>query len=176
MTNPDQWLIVGKLVGVQGLQGQIRINPESDFPERFTKPGYRWLQKKGEKPRKIKLLRGRQLPGKCIYVVTFAGIENRNDAKAIVGDSLLVPANERPVLSDNQFHLLDLVGLEVRIQPDKPPIGKVTNLITAGNDLLEIMLLNGRSVLIPFVDAIVPKVHLKDGWLLITPPPGLLEL
>jgi 16S rRNA processing protein RimM len=26
------------------------------------------------------------------------------------------------------------------------------------------------------VEAIVPEVHLEDGWLLLTPPPGLLEL
>jgi len=26
------------------------------------------------------------------------------------------------------------------------------------------------------VEAIVPEVQLEDGWLLLTPPPGLLEL
>jgi len=35
---------------------------------------------------------------------------------------------------------------------------------------------DGRKQLIPFVEAIVPEVHLKAGWLLLTPPPGLLEL
>jgi len=27
-----------------------------------------------------------------------------------------------------------------------------------------------------FVEAIVPEVNLEAGWLLLTPPPGLLEL
>ena len=35
---------VGKIVGVQGLQGELRVNPASDFPERFTEPGPRWLR------------------------------------------------------------------------------------------------------------------------------------
>ncbi|MDA9740267.1 ribosome maturation factor RimM, partial [Synechococcus sp. AH-736-M20] len=35
---------------------------------------------------------------------------------------------------------------------------------------------DGRKVLIPFVEAIVPEVQLEDNWLLLTPPPGLLEL
>jgi len=31
-------------------------------------------------------------------------------------------------------------------------------------------------MLIPFVESIVPEVHLNKGWLLLTPPPGLLDL
>ena len=34
----------------------------------------------------------------------------------------------------------------------------------------------GRSVLIPFVEEIVPEVDLDRGLVLVTPPPGLLEL
>ena len=47
----------------------------------------------------------------------------------------------------------------------------------AGNDLLEVELSgSGRPLWIPFVQAIVPRVELTEGWIGITPPPGLLEL
>ena len=52
----------------------------------------------------------------------------------------------------------------------------MTDLISGGNDLLEITRPDGRKLLVPFVEAIVPDVHLQDGWILLTPPPGLLEL
>jgi 16S rRNA processing protein RimM len=53
----------------------------------------------------------------------------------------------------------------------------VLDLIHGGNDLLEVELTEGqRRVLIPFVEAIVPEVHLEEGWIGLTPPPGLLEL
>ena len=52
----------------------------------------------------------------------------------------------------------------------------MSDLISGGNDLLEITTSEGRKLLIPFVEAIVPEVHLEEGWLLLTPPPGLLEL
>ena len=39
MAESNEWLPVGKIVGVQGLQGELRVNPASDFPERFTAPG-----------------------------------------------------------------------------------------------------------------------------------------
>ena len=177
MAEIDDWLSVGKIVGVQGLQGELRVNPASDFPERFTVPGPRWLRsRQGGEPSEIQLQKGRQLPGKSLFVVRFEGVDNRNAAEALVGKELLVPADDRPELTEGEFHLLDLVGLEARLTADGPTIGTVSDLISGGNDLLEITTTDGRKVLIPFVEAIVPEVKLEEGWLLLTPPPGLLEL
>ena len=177
MAESDDWLSVGKIVGVQGLQGELRVNPASDFPERFMAPGPRWLRsRKGGEPTEIQLKKGRQLPGKALFVVRFEGIDNRSAAEALVGQELLVSADDRPELAEGEFHLLDLVGLEARLKADGPAIGSVSDLISGGNDLLEIATADGRKLLIPFVKAIVPEVQLEKGWLLLTPPPGLLEL
>ena len=176
MKTSNIWLTVGKLVSPQGLRGELRVNPSSDFPERFTQPGKRWLQKENEEPREIALLSGRRLPGKSIYVLKIKGVDNRNKAEALIGEDLLVHAKDRPKLAHNEFHLLDLLGLEARTSPSGNAIGHVTNLTEAGNDLLEIQLLNGRNVLVPFVKTIVPEVKIKEGWLLLSPPPGLMEL
>jgi len=174
-------LPVGQVVGVQGLRGELRVNPASDFPERFTVPGTRWLRGRNGAVKGIELMAGRQLPGKSLFVVRFEGINDRTAAEALVGQTLLVRADDRPDLADGEFHLLDLVGLEVRVNADSETgsevIGTVTDLISGGNDLLEVELRDGgRRVLIPFVETIVPEVHLEEGWLLLTPPPGLLEL
>ena len=177
MAQRDDWLSVGKIVGVQGLRGELRVNPASDFPERFTAPGRRWLRSpQGGEPIEIQLKKGRQLPGKSLFVVRFEGIENRSAAETLVGQEVLVSAYDRPELGDGEFHLLDLLGLEARLTANGPAIGTVSDLISGGNDLLEVTTADGRKLLIPFVEAIVPDVQLKAGWLLLTPPPGLLEL
>ena len=88
----------------------------------------------------------------------------------------LVRGDDRPELEDGEFHLLDLVGLEARLGEQGDVVGTVTDLISGGNDLLELKRPDGRTLLVPFVEAIVPEVHLDQGWLLLTPPPGLLEL
>ncbi len=80
------------------------------------------------------------------------------------------------MLSKEEYHYFDLIGLEVRKGPKKTLIGYVTDLIKGGNDLLEIELLEGKKVLVPFVKEIVPEICIKGKWLLIHPPPGLLEL
>ena len=92
----DDWLPVGKVVGAQGLKGELRINPASEFPERFTEPGTRWLKARGKPPKEIELTSGRQLPGKSVFVVRFEGIDSREAAEALIGQTLMVPANDRP--------------------------------------------------------------------------------
>ncbi len=172
-------LVVGKLVAAQGLQGELRLLPLSDFPQRFTKAGRRWLQRRQDPPRCVELLSGRQLPGKQLYVVRLAGVDSREAAEALVGEQLLVLASDRPKLARGEFHLLDLIGLEVRLLEQGQSIGRVLDLLHAGNDLLEVELnaeAGGRVILIPFVKAIVPEVQIQAGWIGITPPPGLLEL
>jgi 16S rRNA processing protein RimM len=171
----DELLVVGRVVGAQGLRGELRVLPLSDFPERFTRAGRRWLRRTGGEARSVELRGGRVLPGKELFVVRLEGIDSREAAEGLVGEELLVRASDRPRLARGEFHLLDLVGLEVRLLESGVAVGRVTNLLHAGNDLLEVAT-GERRVLIPFVHPIVPEVHLDQGWIGITPPPGLLEL
>ncbi len=176
MIQDINWLIVGKLVSPHGLHGEVKVNPLSEFPERFTKPGKRWLQQSNKTPKEVDLISGRQVPGKSIYIIRLQTINNRNRAEALIGQNLLVHESHRPKLNANEFHFLDLVGLSAKLSREGSPIGEVTDLLKAGNDLLEIKLICGEKVLVPFVKAIVPEINLQEGWLLLTPPPGLLEL
>ena len=176
MIEKDSWMRIGEIVAPQGLKGDIRIKPSSDFPERFTKPGKRWIQKDNDLPIEIKLIKGKPIPGKSTYVLSIEGVSNRSSAEKIVGWNLVVPINSRPNLNNDEYHYWDLIGLEARLGQKKTLIGYVTDLINGGNDLLEIELVEGKKVLVPFVKEIVPEIEIKEKWLLINPPPGLLEL
>ena len=176
MIDKPKWMTIGEIVAPQGLKGDIRIKPSSDFPERFIKPGKRWIQKNNEFPTEIKLKKGTLIPGKSIYVLSIEGVSNRSAAEDIIGWKLVMPIDSRPNLSKDEFHYFDLIGLEARQGTEKTLIGYVTDLINGGNDLLEIELVEGKKVLVPFVKEIIPEIEIKEKWLLINPPPGLLEL
>ena len=118
MIEKNKWMSIGEIVAPQGLRGDIRIKPSSDFPERFTKPGKRWIQKNNELPTEINLRKGTLIPGKSIYVLSIEGVSNRSSAEAIIGWKLVIPANSRPNLSNDEYHYFDLIGLEARKGPN----------------------------------------------------------
>lgn len=175
------WLEIGKIVGVQGLQGEVRIYPNSDFPERFEQPGQRWLLRPGKtEPEPIELESGRYLAGKGMYVIKFATCTDRTQAEALRDCMLVVPETDRLPLEEGEFHVLDLIGLEVYHQETQVQIGTVTDVFSAGNDLLEVEYApnyphQSATVLIPFVEAIVPVVDIQQKRIEITPPAGLIE-
>lgn len=184
--SPDDWLTIGRIVGPHGLNGEVRVYPDSDFPERFEQPGERWLLKAGgSEPEPIKLIKGRFQDGKGLYILKLAGVNHREQAEALRNAQLLVAANDRLPLDPGEFHVGDLLGLTVILQATGEPIGTVKDIYRAGNDLLEVTLTaqtaDGlspqapRTVLIPFVEAIVPIVDLTQGQIQITPPAGLID-
>ena len=176
------YIEIGKIVAAQGLKGELRVYPTTDFPERFEEPGQRWLLRPSQtEPEAIELLRGRYLDGKGLYIIQLEGIADRNAAESLRDCKLLVPESDRLELEEGEFHVSDLIGLAVYEQATQELIGTVTDVIPAGHDLLQVTKITpegekSKTILIPFVEAIVPVVDLDRQRIEITPPPGLLNL
>ncbi len=207
MSNEQDWIQIGTIVSPQGLRGEMRVYPDSDFPERFLKPGTRWLQHpETDEIEEIELLGGRYIPGKNLYVIALEGVEYRDEAEDLRNYKLLVKNSDRPELEEDEYHVADLINLEVFHQQTGEKIGIVTNIFSAGNELLEVTLdkqpivelkptpdlsqISRRSkrkkfkkqttkpatILIPFVKEIVPIIDLEMKRIEINPPAGLLNI
>lgn len=203
----QEWLEIGTIVAPQGLRGELRVYPDSDFPERFLEQGTRWLQHPQTlEIEAIELLGGRYVPGKNLYIIMIEGVENREQAEALRDYKLLVKKSDRPILEEDEYHVSDLINLEVYHQQTGENIGIVIDVFTAGNDLLEVKLHQqpevetkpvrdlsqiSRSskrkkqktpknkpatIFIPFVKEIVTVVDIAKGQIAIIPPKGLLEI
>ena len=223
MTAAQDWLIIGRIVGAHGLNGHVKVYAESDFPERFTEPGDRWIKKPTDpQPILIKLVSGRYLEGKNQYLVKLAGVDYRDQAEDLRQAELMVPESDRLSLEPGEFHVSDLLGLSVVVKADQTTIGTVTDVFTTGHDMLEVTVeapledsetiaaaesalaaekaiphdsmrakaaqklkrqakrkakkKAPKTLLIPFVEEIVPVVDIAAGRIEITPPPGLIDL
>ena len=179
MIDKNEWIVVGLITSCHGINGQVKVKSLSDFEERFLKPGIRWIQKENEPPAKIELTSGFKQPGKETFIVKFKGINTRNDAEHFKKNKILVKTNKLPKLKKEEFHLLELINLQVKTLENNELkiIGKVISLENEKNNLLIVELFeNKKKVLIPFVEEIVPLIDLKHNFLIINPPKGLLEL
>ena len=179
MIENKDWLVIGIITSSHGVEGKLNIKSLSDFKERFTQPGKRWIQKQDEEPIPYKLLSGFQKPGKDSFIISLEGIKDRNEANKLKQHKLLVKNDDIPKLMDNEFHLNQLLDLDVKlnVQNEKKIVGKVVDLITESNNLIVIRLNeNNKNVLIPFVKDIVTYIDKKNNYLIIDPPKGLLDL
>ena len=175
----NEWITVGLITSCHGINGQLKVKSLSDFEERFLNPGMRWLQKENEPPAKIELISGFKQPGKETFIIKLKGINTRNHAERLKKFKILVKTDKLPKLKKEEFHLLELINLEVKtLENDELKIiGKVINLENEKNNLLVIQLFkNQKEVFIPFVKEIVPLVDIKNKFIIINPPNGLLEL
>ncbi|WP_253274206.1 ribosome maturation factor RimM [Myxosarcina sp. GI1] len=197
---------VGTIVSPQGIKGELKVYADSDFPERFINPGIRWLQHpQTQEITEVELLKGR-VAKKNLYVIKLAGIDNRDRAEELRQSLFLADKRGKPALAPDEYHVADLIDLEVYDRTTGENIGVTVEMYTAGNDILEVKLhrqpdkqelpvkdnssISRKSkrkrpkakaskpvtVFIPFVKEIVPVVDLKNKRLEILPPPGLLEI
>uniref|UniRef100_A0A1J3K4H8 Ribosome maturation factor RimM n=1 Tax=Noccaea caerulescens TaxID=107243 RepID=A0A1J3K4H8_NOCCA len=184
---------VGFLSGVHGLQGEICIKPNTDFPDlRFSKPGRRWLKQQlmgQEKIEEVELVEGRPHPAHKSWILKFRGLDDVDQVRQLVGATLLAEEDDRPELDEGEFYSRDLIGMRVLLKETGQLVGTVDNVFdNGGNDLLHVLLdsssmevcsgnpKTNQLVWIPFVDAIVPDVDLERKEMYITPPKGLLEV
>ncbi|KAG0459878.1 hypothetical protein HPP92_023006 [Vanilla planifolia] len=108
---------VGYISGVHGLKGELRVKPNTEFPElRFCTPGTRWLKAcifGKERISEMHLTGGRSHAGLKSWIISFKGIETVDQAKQIVGSTLLIKEEDRPELEEDAFYTHDLVGMRV---------------------------------------------------------------
>jgi len=179
MKEEIEWLVVGIITSSHGIQGELKVKSLSDFNERFTKPGKRWLQLDKEEPTLHNLVSGYKKPGKDLFIISLDNIKDRDSAEKLKNYKLLVESNNIPKLKDEEFHLNQLLNLTVKIEQDNKikTIGEVKDLLNEKNTLLEIKIYeNNKNILIPFVKEIIPIINLQKNFILINPPKGLLEL
>ena len=161
--------MVGRIVGVHGLGGAVRVRVESDYPQRFVAQA-RFRTGLPDAP--LLVLRGFHTHSGG-PIAEFAGITSAEQAEQLVGADLLIDEADRRALGPGEYWPDQLIGLDVRIGSET--VGVVDDLIEAPQDRLLVKCHDGSEAEIPFVEALVTEVDVTGGWLRLDPPEGLLS-
>ncbi|MDP5225576.1 MULTISPECIES: ribosome maturation factor RimM [Arthrobacter] len=165
-------LQVARLGKPHGIRGEFTVEVFTDHPEGRFIPGAEFATKPAANgPLTVTSARW----NKGILLLGFASVADRNRAEELRGTYLFVDTDELEEADDDGWYEHELLGLDVRVGEET--VGTVAGLTTMPvQDLLVVKTTDGREVLVPFVEEIVPEIDLEDGYVLLTPPPGLLEL
>lgn len=165
---------VARIGKPHGIRGEVTVQMFTDDPEARFAADSRLEVRQGPPGAPAALTVTRARWNKAILVVGFAEVPDRNAAEALRGAQLYAAPLEE--VEDDAWYEDDLLDLEVHV--DGARVGVVTGLLTGTvQDLLQVRLdATGDDALVPFVEEIVPEVDQEAGVVVLTPPPGLLEL
>lgn len=164
MTGQTRRVRIGRIVGVTGLQGWVKL--ESDAEPRTAIFDYRpWsLLAADGSEREYAEVTGRS-QGKGV-VAKLPDIDDRDAAAALVGSEILVPRSALPPPEPGSFYWTDLEGLQVTTVAGRS-LGEVSHLVATGaNDVLVVR--GERERLIPFLrESVIRSVDLDAGRIVV---------
>jgi len=158
LSDADKPIIVGKLAGVYGIKGWLKVISYTDPLDNILryKP---WLFKQHGQWREIALLQGK-LHGKGL-IVHLAGYDNPETARSLVGTEIAITRKQLPALPKGEYYWADLEGMRV-INQANIDFGQVQQVMATGaNDVLIIQ--GDKRRLIPFlINHTIISVDLKE--------------
>lgn len=170
-------VVVGRIVRPHGIRGEVAVDVRSDDPADRFAAGAKLRTDPDTGPLTIEYARPHRSGGRDRMLVAFEEVPDRSAAEHLRGVNLLVDAAGLAPLDDpDEFYDHQLVGLGA-VTPDGDVLGEVVRVDhPPGNDLLVLRTPDNREALVPFVAAIVSQVDLADARIVMTLPPGLLDL
>lgn len=196
MADRSPWILLARILRPQGRKGEVLADLLTSNPAQFQERPHVWLASAGftssspaPAPEPVPAeVRAFWLPvGRNAgrVVLHLAGSDSINDAEALAGREVVIPASERLALEPGTVYISDLVGAAV-FDRDQP-IGTVEDVqfpmtpdgsrrLDDAASLLVVRSPEYGELLIPFVNAYIREMDLSQGLLRMELPPGLLNL
>ena len=150
------YMIIGEILGVHGVRGELKVKPLTDDPKRFSELARVTVRHKGKTADyAVASVRYHQNQ----VWLSFEGVTDRTTAETFRGALLSVPREESVPLGPDEFFIADLIGVRV-IDARKGDIGTIKDILTGTGsvDTIEIALNAEKKMLyVPF-----RKVFFKD--------------
>lgn len=165
-------VLVARVGKAHGLRGEVTVRLHTDVPKERLAPG---TVLTAEPPAHGPLTVTHTRLHNGVWLVTFEQASDRTAAEALRGTRLYAEVDDEEPEGEGWYES-DLVGLSV-FDPTGTRIGEVTSLeVRPAQDLLGVRLLDGRTGLVPFVEALVPEVDVTAGRVVVDAPEGLFDL
>lgn len=169
----EDLLQVGIITSTHGVRGEVKVYPTTDDPRRFRRLKEVVLDTGKEK---LNL----EIEGvkffKQFVILKFKGLDNINDIEKYRQKSLYVTRKNAVRLQKDEYFIADLIGLKVQDEDGKE-LGTVKDVIETGaNDVYEVEMTDGKSLLLPAIKQCILNVDVESGTMQVHVLEGLLDL
>ena len=169
----EDLLQVGIITSTHGVRGEVKVYPTTDDPRRFRRLKEVVLDTGREKM-------NLEIEGvkffKQFVILKFKGLDNINDIEKYRQKSLYVTRKNAVRLQRDEYFIADLIGLKVQDEDGKK-LGTVKDVIETGaNDVYEVEMADGKSLLLPAIKQCILNVDVENGTMQVHVLEGLLDL
>jgi 16S rRNA processing protein RimM len=156
-------LRIGRVVRAHGVRGALRVEPLTDFLDRFQ-AGLRVLVEN----RVLTVASIEEADGALL--LRFHEIGDRSEAEKLAGAYLTLPLSQARSLPRDHFYHFELVGMRVLEASSERELGRVAEVLTyPANDVLRVDGPRGE-LLVPMVKAVVRSVDKARKRILVDMP------
>jgi 16S rRNA processing protein RimM len=169
----DNLVMIGEIVRPHGILGEVKVYTFSEQPENFRHYKQVVLQSRaGSGAATYKVMKSR-VQGK-LAILQLEGVVSREAAKTLQGKTVWLAEADLPVLNEDEYYWHQLLGLQVYTENGRK-LGKVAGFFTTRAHDVLVINGGGQEYLIPVKEEIIARIDKRQGKLLVTPLPGLLE-
>jgi len=159
----DNTVILGKITGVQGLRGWLKVFSHTRPPENIFQFA-RWQLKSASGRVISRSITEHKYQGKKL-LVKMQGVDDRTTAEGLVGLEIFIDQDQLPALSD-EYYWRELIGLTVK-DTNGIELGDIIDLMETGaNDVLLLKHRNGTSLAIPWLPEVIIDVDIEQSVLI----------
>lgn len=163
------YLEIGKIVGVHGIHGDVKVDPWCDDPAFFCAFDTLYL---GDSNTPVTIAAARVQKNQVICHLQ--GVDDRDTAETYRGQILRMHRDQAE-LPERTYFVQDLLGLRVVDADTDADYGKLTDVLQTGaNDVYEVTK-HKASFLLPAIPEVIVETDIEGGVMRVRLPEGLLD-
>ena len=167
----QKYLEAGKVVTTHGVRGERTPELGCDGAAFLKTGGRRYTTPQGGRCYKITSIR----PQGQMALLQLEGVSDMDAARALRGQVFYFDRDDA-TLPAGKWYVADLIGCEVQDADTGKVYGVVTSVDHPGaQDIYTVKATSGKENMLPGVEAFLKERNPPEGYLLVTPIPGLLD-
>lgn len=163
-------LAIGKIQKVHGVKGELKVLFYSGSAEILNSINEVFLGKDGDRvePFTIRRFRG----SKKTSIIEFEGMDPRS-ARERVGQTVWIRREMLPVLGEDEYYWVDLIGMEVYLT-DGRHVGTIEGIMNFGSVDIYSCKKGKKEILIPAIKGVIKRIDLDRKRMIVEEVEGLV--
>ena len=171
---PIDHAMIGEIIKPHGIQGEVKIYPYSEQPENFKNYSEIVLQRPAAGETETYKVVKCRIQGK-LALLQLEGVATREAAENLKGSRIWLKRIDLPALGADEYYWHQLKGLLV-VTDSGQEVGRASKLFSSLDHDVMVVAGGGHEYMIPVQQDIIKRIDKQGGKIIISPPPGLLEM